>query len=85
LKKKRDTGTVETKKQSGRPRKTTDRDLQKIKSALETNRKAKLSKISEIVPTQVTTQTLRKRIHELGFNNCVAVEKPNVNNVQQEK
>jgi transposase len=55
LKKKRNTGTVKTKKRSGRPRKTTDRDLQQIKSALETNCKAKLSEISEIVPTQVTT------------------------------
>jgi transposase len=85
LKKKSDTSTVETKKQSGRPRKTTDRDLRQIKSALETNCKAKLSKISEIVPTQVTTRTLQKRIHELGFNNRVEVEKPNINNVQKEK
>jgi transposase len=85
LKKKRDTGTVETKKRSGRPRKTTNRDLRQIKAALENNCKAKLSEISDVVPTQVSTRTLRKRIHEIGFNNRVAVEKPNVNDVQKEK
>jgi hypothetical protein len=84
LKKKRDTDTIKTKKQSGRPRKTTNCDLQQIKSALKINCKAKLSKISDIVPTQVSTQ-LQKGIHELGFNNRVAVEKPNVNDVQKEK
>jgi glycyl-tRNA synthetase (class II) len=85
LKKKHDTGTVETKKQSGQPRKTTNHDLQQFKAALKNNCKAKLSEISEVVPTQVSTRTLQKQIHKIGFKNHVAIEKTNVNDVQKQK
>ncbi|KAI7959561.1 hypothetical protein MJO28_003352, partial [Puccinia striiformis f. sp. tritici] len=79
----RERGTVETTKRPGRPRITTDRDLRELKDVLESNQKAKLSELSDMIQTQVCTQTLRKRIRDLGYNSRVAVKKPYVNDKQK--
>ncbi|KAI7947474.1 hypothetical protein MJO28_009382 [Puccinia striiformis f. sp. tritici] len=76
-------GTVETTKRPGRPRITTDRDLRELKDVLESNRKTKLSELSDMIQTQVCTRTLRKRIRDLGYNSRVAVKKPYVNDKQK--
>ncbi|KAI7940603.1 hypothetical protein MJO28_012888 [Puccinia striiformis f. sp. tritici] len=62
----RERGTVETTKRPGRPRITTDQ----LKDVLESNRKTKLSELSDMIQTQVCTRTLRKRIRDLGYNSC---------------
>ncbi|KAI7955142.1 hypothetical protein MJO28_005542 [Puccinia striiformis f. sp. tritici] len=79
----RERGTVETTKRPGRPRKTTDRDLRELKDVLESNRKTKLSEVGDLIQTQVCDRTLRKRIRDLGYNSCVAVKKPYVNDKQK--
>ncbi|KAI7942321.1 hypothetical protein MJO28_012348 [Puccinia striiformis f. sp. tritici] len=79
----RERGTVETTKRPGRPRKTTDRDSRELKDVLESNRKTKLSEVGDMIQTQVCDRTPRKRIRNLGYNSCVAVKKPYVNNKQK--
>ena len=56
-----------------------------IKKFLESHRKTKLSKISELIPAIVSTRTLQKRIQDLCYNTCVAVKKAFVNDIQKKK
>jgi len=85
VKRKSDQGTVETATRSGQPCKTSNQDLREIKSALIANQKSKLSKVRDTLTAQISTRTLRKQIHDLGFNNRVAVKKPYVNDIQRRK
>ena len=72
-------------KGSDRPMKTTNRDHQELKQLLETNRKTKLSDITDMMTTKISTRTARKRIRDLGYSNRVAVKKPFVNEIQAKK
>jgi transposase len=77
--------TVERAKGSGCPMKTTDHNHQELKQLLETNRKTKLSNITDMMTTKILTQTAQKRIRNLGYSNRVAVKKPFVNKIQAKK
>jgi hypothetical protein len=77
--------TFERAKGSGHPMKTTDRNHQELKQLLETNRKTKLSSITNMMTTKILAQTAQKRIRDTGYGNCVAVKKPFVNEIQAKK
>ena len=49
---------------------------------LKENRQAKMADIAELLPVDVSTRTARRRAHEIGFHNRVAVKKPFVNEKQ---
>ena len=40
------------------------------------NRRAPLAEIGNTLPNPVCLQTLRKEVHDLGLNSCIAVKKP---------
>jgi hypothetical protein len=65
--------------------KTTDCNHQELKQLLETNRKTKLSDITNMMTTKISTRTAQKRICNLGYSNRVAVKKPFVNKIQAKK
>jgi transposase len=78
-------GTVKTAKKSGRPRLNTDRDLRQLRQVLQDNQKSTLAKVTDSLSVAVSTSTVRRRAHEMGFNNRVAVKKPFANNINQQK
>jgi predicted transcriptional regulator len=85
LKQNKSQNTVERAKGSGRPMKTTNRNHQELKQLLETNRKTKLSNITDMMTTKISAQTALKKICDMGYGNHVAVKKPFVNKIQAKK
>jgi transposase len=72
-------GTVVTAPRSGRPRMTNDRDLRELEKVLNDNPRMKMAEVKDILTTPISTKTARRRAHEMGFNNRVAVRKPFLN------
>jgi transposase len=70
-------GMVEISKKSGQPRLNTDCDLRKLQQVLE----GTLAEITDSLTVAVSTSTVQRRAHEMGFNNWVAVKKPFANNI----
>ena len=78
-------GTVETVKKSGQPRFNTDCNLHKLQQVLEGSQKSTLAQITSSLTVAVSTSTVQRRAHEMGFNNQVTVKKPFANNINQQK
>jgi transposase len=69
--------TVELAPKPGRPRKTSKRGLRQLANLLEQNPRMNMAGVMD---TLISITTTRRRAHNLGFNNCVAAEKPFLNN-----
>jgi hypothetical protein len=52
---------------------------------LQDNQKSTLAKVTDSLSVAVSTSTVRRRAHEMGFNNRVAVKKPFANDINQRK
>ncbi|KAI7933206.1 hypothetical protein MJO28_017772 [Puccinia striiformis f. sp. tritici] len=78
-------GTVETAKKSGRPRLNDDRDLRQLRHFVENHRKLTLAEVTDAMTTHVSSSTIQRRIHEMGYNNRIAVKKPFINAKNREK
>ncbi|KAI7944391.1 hypothetical protein MJO28_010086 [Puccinia striiformis f. sp. tritici] len=78
-------GTVETAKKSGRPRLNDDRDLRQLRHFVENHQKLTLAEVTDSMTTHVSSSTIRRRIHEMGYNNRIAVKKPFINAKNREK
>ena len=76
---------VETAKKSGRPRLNTDCNLHKLQQVLEGNQKSTLEEIINSLTVAVSTSTVQRRAHKMGFKNRFAVKKPFANNISQQK
>lgn len=85
LKRFRDRGTIKSSKRSGRPRKLTDRDLRELGRLIKNRQKLKASEIRNSIVQDVSTRTIRRRAHELGFYARVAAKKPNSANEQKKR
>ena len=62
-------GTVATATRTGRPRKASDRDLRQLRSVLEHNPRLKLAEVKDQIAPSISTRTVSRRAHDLGFNN----------------
>jgi transposase len=67
--------TVESAPKPGRPRKTGKQDLLQLANLLKQN----MLGVSDLMDTPISITTTRQQAHNLGFNNCVAAEKPFLN------
>ena len=76
----RESGSYSTKRRSGRPRATTSKEEQYIKTTSLRNRTATAGNIQSIVNTtrakSVSRSTVKRRLVEHGLNGRVAVSKP---------
>ncbi|KAI7940673.1 hypothetical protein MJO28_012958 [Puccinia striiformis f. sp. tritici] len=78
-------GTVETAKKSGRPRLNDDRDLRQLRHFVENHQKLTLAEVTDSMTTHVSSSTIQRRIHKMGYNNRIAVKKPFINAKNREK
>ena len=62
-----------------------DRDRRRLKSDLSSNCRAPLAELCNNVTPSVCMLTLRKEIHELGVNSCIAVKKPFLSDMHKAK
>ena len=69
-------GSVELPKRSGRPKKLSDCDRRSLVREVKQNRHALLAKIGNTFPNPICLRNLRKEVHDLGLNSCIAVKKP---------
>jgi transposase len=81
----KNTGTIASENHAGRPRKFTKRDEQYLKQILKKNRRATVSEITELLPTEVSSRTVQREIHNLGMRACVAVKKPALNDMHKQR
>lgn len=74
------TGTVHPKPRTGRPKKTTPRIERKISQLAQRNRKLTLTQmqitLQKELNVEISTATLRRRLHSMGFEGKVAKKKP---------
>ena len=61
--------TVETPKQTGRPKALNECNLRVLAHELKENRWTKMANIAELLPIQVSTHTACRQAHEIGFHN----------------
>jgi len=73
-----ETGSVERKMSSGRPRKLNDRDERSLVSVITKDRRANLSEIANSLPTKVSTATVRRTLRRLRIFSRFAVIKPHL-------
>ena len=80
LKRNRETGSNVNKKRSGRPRKTSKRDDDKILTISSANRFETApnirAKINERLPSPISVSTVQRRLREKGMFGRIAVKKP---------
>ena len=67
-------GFVEFSKRFRRPKKLLDCDRRSLVRGMKRNHHAPLAKIGNTL--LVCLRTLRKEVHDLGLNSCIAVKKP---------
>ena len=72
--------TVESPKQTGRPPKFLERDKRSLRRVLCKDRRQTLSDVTNALPVRVSTSTVRRSTHELGFHARVAAKKPFLSN-----
>jgi transposase len=85
LKRFRISGSVLPASRSGRPKNMSDRDRRKLHRDLSSNRRAPLAELCSNVTSSVGMLTLRKELHELGVNICIAVKKPFLSDIHKAK
>jgi transposase len=85
LKRFRISGSVLPASRSGRPQNMSDRDRRKLHRDLSSNRRAPLAELCSNVTSSVGMSTLRKELHELGVNSCIAVKKPFLSDIHKAK
>jgi hypothetical protein len=54
-----------------------------LANLLEQNPQMNMSGVSDLMDTPISITTTRRRAHDLGFNNCVAAEKPFLNDCHE--
>ena len=73
----RENGTYKSKTCSKKyGKKLSDRDVRGIKRVLQANRRITLSDITNMCPTKVCRNTIRKALHDSGIQSRIAVKKP---------
>lgn len=85
LKRYNECGSVKPTNKPGRPHKLSDQGRRRLMRDLSSNRRAPLAELCENITPHVGVGTLRKEIHELGVNSCIAVKKPFLNNIHRAK
>ncbi|CAO3564833.1 unnamed protein product [Mortierella alpina] len=76
LKKARDVGALENLPRSGRPRIFKERDLRELRRVALKDRHIPLRDITNQLSAKASTQTVRKELHNLGFESRIAAKKP---------
>ena len=83
------TGTAMASKASGRPRCTTSRDDKALRKIIKGHRNATTLEVArewcDTANVNVSAETCRRRVHELGYSYCRAKEKPLLTAVQKKK
>lgn len=78
-------GTVKSKKRTGRPRKLNSHDLRELGRVFKHSRKMKATELSNLIMKDVSTRTIRRRAHEMGYFLRVAAKKPFINEDQRRR
>jgi transposase len=78
-------GTIKRKEGSGRPKKMDERDVRGLVNAVTKNRRATLGEISNMLAVEVSQSTIRRRLHEEGYNSRVAKKKPYLTDIHKKR
>jgi hypothetical protein len=77
------TGTVETKPKPGRFPIFNDKKRRELGRIARPNRRATLKRISQLISTKASVNTIRNELKKIGYASRVAVKKPFLNEKQQ--
>ena len=72
----KETGTVDVKPRSGRPKKLTDQDEDNIIKKIKKNRQTTAQEIADYLNLQVSISTIKRALHRKGYYGRVAAKKP---------
>lgn len=78
-------GSTENAARPGRPKKLNERDHRHLVNDVKKNRRSTLQDITNNMPFEVSSSTIRRALHEQGIHNRIAIKKPFISNINRGK